>query len=187
MYCTNCGRQFEENDKFCSQCGTPRAQQPRVVLNDSVVKEIDASTHLQKTDVGGANVGGSITIEAEKQQIEACPICGKNNAALETFNCTTCGRKFVCMSHQIQTDTGLRVCNICETGFDVILKEFGANNVAVIKAMVQLLNISLQEARSALNAAPFIVKANIPKAEAEATRKRLAEAGAIVEVVEHLR
>ena len=113
MYCSNCGTQLPENARFCLECGTPCSQQRSVVVNDSVVKDMDASTHMHTTDVGGANVAGNITIEADKRQVESCPVCGKNNDITETFTCVRCKKEFICMIHHVQIDGGYYVCAVC--------------------------------------------------------------------------
>ena len=69
-----------------------------------------------------------------------------------------------------------------QTEFNVILAEVGANKVNVIKAVRELTGLSLKEAKDLVDGAPKPVKEAISKADAEAGKKKLEEAGAKVEV-----
>jgi large subunit ribosomal protein L7/L12 len=69
-----------------------------------------------------------------------------------------------------------------KTEFDVIMTAFGANKVAVIKAVRGATGLGLKEAKDLVEAAPKAIKEGISKAEAEALKKELEEAGATVEV-----
>ncbi|HWO93251.1 MAG TPA: 50S ribosomal protein L7/L12 [Dehalococcoidia bacterium] len=69
-----------------------------------------------------------------------------------------------------------------KTEFNVVLKEFGANKINVIKAVREVTSLGLKEAKDLVEAAPTNVKEGITKAEAEEVRAKLAEAGATVEV-----
>ena len=66
--------------------------------------------------------------------------------------------------------------------FDVVLTSFGANKVAVIKAVRAITGLGLKEAKDAVEGAPTTVKEAAPKAEAEEVQKQLEEAGASVEL-----
>jgi len=66
--------------------------------------------------------------------------------------------------------------------FDVILKDAGAQKVAVIKAVKELTGLGLGEAKAIVDGAPAPVKEKVSKDEAEAAKKALEEAGATVEV-----
>ncbi len=70
-----------------------------------------------------------------------------------------------------------------KTEFTVILKEVGPNKINVIKAVRELTNLGLKEAKDLVEAAPKPVKEGVSKAEAEAAKKKLEEAGAVVELV----
>jgi len=70
-----------------------------------------------------------------------------------------------------------------KTEFTVILKEIGPNKINVIKAVRELTNLGLKEAKDLVEAAPKPVKEGVSKAEAEAAKKKLEEAGAVVEIV----
>jgi large subunit ribosomal protein L7/L12 len=69
-----------------------------------------------------------------------------------------------------------------KTEFDVVLASFGANKVAVIKAVRALTGLGLKEAKDAVEGAPTTLKEAVTKEEAEGAKKALEEAGATVEV-----
>jgi large subunit ribosomal protein L7/L12 len=69
-----------------------------------------------------------------------------------------------------------------QTEFNVILAEVGANKVNVIKAVRELTGLGLKEAKDLVDGAPKPVKEAVNKADAEAAKKKLEEAGAKVEV-----
>lgn len=69
-----------------------------------------------------------------------------------------------------------------KTEFDVILKEAGANKVGVIKAVREITGLGLKEAKDLVDGAPKTVKEAMPKADAEAAKKKLEEAGAKAEL-----
>jgi len=69
-----------------------------------------------------------------------------------------------------------------QTEFDVVLKSFGANKVAVIKAVRAATGLGLKEAKDVVESAPKAIKEGIAKAEADELKKTLEEAGAEVEV-----
>lgn len=69
-----------------------------------------------------------------------------------------------------------------QTEFSVIMKEFGANKVNVIKAIREVTGLGLKEAKDLVEGVPAHVKDGISKADAEAIKKKLEEAGATVEI-----
>ena len=69
-----------------------------------------------------------------------------------------------------------------QTEFNVILTEFGANKVSVIKAVREITGLGLKEAKDLVDGAPKAVKEAVSKADAEAAKKKLEEAGAKVEI-----
>lgn len=69
-----------------------------------------------------------------------------------------------------------------KTSFDVILKDGGANKIAVIKVIKEVLGLGLKEAKDMVDAAPSPVKAGMKKDEAEALKKQIEEAGGTVEL-----
>ena len=69
-----------------------------------------------------------------------------------------------------------------QTEFNVILTSFGENKVNVIKAVREITGLGLKEAKDLVDGAPKPVKEGIPKADAEAAKKKLEDAGGKVEV-----
>ena len=69
-----------------------------------------------------------------------------------------------------------------KTEFTVQLMEAGANKVSVIKAVREITGLGLKEAKDLVDGAPKPVKEGIAKADAEAAKKKLEEAGAKVEL-----
>ena len=69
-----------------------------------------------------------------------------------------------------------------KTEFDVVLTEIGANKVSVIKAVREITGLGLKEAKDLVDGAPKTVKEAMPKADAEAAKKKLEDAGAKVEL-----
>lgn len=66
--------------------------------------------------------------------------------------------------------------------FDIILKDAGAQKVAVIKAVKEITGLGLGEAKAIVDGAPKAVKEKVSKDDAEAAKKTLEEAGATVEL-----
>ena len=69
-----------------------------------------------------------------------------------------------------------------QTEFTVMLAEVGANKVSVIKAVREITGLGLKEAKDLVDAAPKPIKEGMPKADAEAAKKKLEEAGAKAEL-----
>jgi large subunit ribosomal protein L7/L12 len=69
-----------------------------------------------------------------------------------------------------------------QTEFNVVLSEVGANKVGVIKAVREITGLGLKEAKDLVDGAPKTVKEALPKADAEAAKKKLEEAGAKAEL-----
>jgi large subunit ribosomal protein L7/L12 len=69
-----------------------------------------------------------------------------------------------------------------KTEFDVILKDAGAQKVAVIKAVKDITGLGLGEAKAIVDSAPKAVKEKVAKDEAEEAKKALEDAGASVEL-----
>ena len=69
-----------------------------------------------------------------------------------------------------------------QTEFTVMLNEAGPNKVNVIKAVRELTSLGLKEAKDLVDGAPKAVKEAVNKADAEAAKKKLEDAGAKVEV-----
>jgi large subunit ribosomal protein L7/L12 len=69
-----------------------------------------------------------------------------------------------------------------KTEFDVVMTSFGANKVAVIKAVRSITGLGLKEAKDLVEGAPAAIKEGVSKDESEEIKKQLEEAGASVEV-----
>jgi len=69
-----------------------------------------------------------------------------------------------------------------QTEFNVVLTEVGANKVGVIKAVREITGLGLKEAKDVVDGAPKTVKEALPKADAEAAKKKLEDAGAKAEL-----
>jgi large subunit ribosomal protein L7/L12 len=65
-----------------------------------------------------------------------------------------------------------------QTEFTVVLAEIGANKVGVIKAVREITGLGLKEAKDLVDGAPKPVKEGVSKADAEAAKKKLEDAGA---------
>ena len=66
--------------------------------------------------------------------------------------------------------------------FTVVLKEVGANKIAVIKAVREITGLGLSEAKAIVDGAPGTIKENVPTAEAKEIEAKLKEVGATVEL-----
>lgn len=69
-----------------------------------------------------------------------------------------------------------------QTEFTVVLTAAGANKVSVIKVVRELTGLGLKEAKAVVDGAPGNVKEGVSKADADAAKKALEEAGASVEL-----
>jgi large subunit ribosomal protein L7/L12 len=69
-----------------------------------------------------------------------------------------------------------------QTEFNVVLTEVGANKVSVIKAVRELTGLGLKEAKDVVDGAPKTVKEAVSKADAEAAKKKLEDAGAKADI-----
>jgi large subunit ribosomal protein L7/L12 len=69
-----------------------------------------------------------------------------------------------------------------QTEFTVTMTSFGANKVGVIKVIREITGLGLKEAKDLVEAVPSMIKDGIPKADAEAIKKKLDEAGASAEI-----
>ena len=69
-----------------------------------------------------------------------------------------------------------------KTEFNVVLKEAGANKIAVIKVVREATGLGLKEAKDLVDGAPKTVKENVAKDAAEELKKKLEDVGATVEL-----
>ena len=69
-----------------------------------------------------------------------------------------------------------------KSDFNVVLKEAGANKIAVIKVVREVTGLGLKEAKDLVDGAPKTIKEGVAKDEAEAMKAKFVEAGAVVEL-----
>jgi large subunit ribosomal protein L7/L12 len=69
-----------------------------------------------------------------------------------------------------------------KTEFTVVLSNAGGNKIQVIKAIREITNLGLKEAKDLVDGAPKEIKAGVSKDDAEAIKKKVAEAGGTVEI-----
>ena len=69
-----------------------------------------------------------------------------------------------------------------QTEFDLILKSFGDNKIAVIKAVRAITSLGLKDAKDMVEGAPITIKEAVSKKEAEEMTKQLEDSGAVVEL-----
>ena len=69
-----------------------------------------------------------------------------------------------------------------QTEFTIVLTEAGTNKIGVIKAVREVTNLGLKEAKDLVDGAPKTVKEGVNKADADSIKKKLTEAGAKVDV-----
>ena len=69
-----------------------------------------------------------------------------------------------------------------QTEFTVTMTSFGANKVGVIKVIREITGLGLKEAKDLVEGVPSTVKESIPKADADAIKKKLEDAGAAAEI-----
>jgi large subunit ribosomal protein L7/L12 len=69
-----------------------------------------------------------------------------------------------------------------KTEFNVTMTSFGANKVGVIKVIREITGLGLKEAKDLVEAVPSMIKDSIPKADADAIKKKLEDAGASAEI-----
>ena len=69
-----------------------------------------------------------------------------------------------------------------QTNFDVILKAAGDKKIQVIKVVREVTGLGLKEAKDLVEGAPKTVKENLPKADAEALKKKIEEQGGTAEL-----
>ena len=69
-----------------------------------------------------------------------------------------------------------------KSDFNVVLKEAGANKIAVIKVVREVIGLGLKEAKDLVDGAPKTIKEGVAKDEAEAMKAKFVEAGAVIEL-----
>jgi large subunit ribosomal protein L7/L12 len=103
-----------------------------------------------------------------------------NKAIEETFGVTAAAP--VAMAAPSGAATAPAPVEEEQTEFTVVLTDFGANKINVIKAIREVTSLGLKEAKDLVESAPVNVKEGITKDEAESVKAKLAEAGAAVDV-----
>jgi len=106
-----------------------------------------------------------------------------NDAIKEEFGVTAMAPVAVAAAGAPAAGGGAAAAEEEKTEFNVVLKDFGANKINVIKAVREVTNLGLKEAKDMVEAAPTNVKEGIEKAEAESIKAKLVEAGATVDIV----
>jgi len=101
-----------------------------------------------------------------------------NNAIEEEFGVTAAAP--VAMAAPAAAQDGVDAEEQSE--FDVVLSDFGANKINVIKAVRALTSLGLKEAKDVVESAPTAIKEALGKEEAEDAKTKLEEAGATVEI-----
>jgi large subunit ribosomal protein L7/L12 len=102
-----------------------------------------------------------------------------NNAIEEEFGVTAAAPVAVAAA---AADGGGAAASEEQTEFDVMLSDFGANKINVIKAVRELTSLGLKEAKDLVESAPTTVKEAIGKEDADDAKTKLEEAGATAEV-----
>lgn len=69
-----------------------------------------------------------------------------------------------------------------KTEFNVVLKDVGANKIAVIKVVREITGLGLSEAKALVDGAPSTIKENVPTKDAKEAEEKLKAAGATVEL-----
>lgn len=82
----------------------------------------------------------------------------------------------------VGTGVGAAVPAAEKTEFDVVLTDFGAEKIKVIKVVREITALGLTEAKAFVESAPKAVKTGVPKDEAEQIKKKLEDAGAKAEI-----
>ncbi len=103
-----------------------------------------------------------------------------NSAIEEEFGVTAAAP--VAMAAPAAGGGGAAAAEEEQDSFTVVLSEFGANKIGVIKVVRELTALGLKEAKDLVEAAPKPIKEGVNKADAEAAKKALEEAGAKVEL-----
>jgi large subunit ribosomal protein L7/L12 len=80
------------------------------------------------------------------------------------------------------TAAGPAAAAVEQTEFTVILSNAGGNKIQVIKAIREITNLGLKEAKDLVDGAPKEIKAGVSKDDAEGIKKKIAEAGGAVEI-----
>ena len=105
-----------------------------------------------------------------------------NKAIEEEFGVTAAAPVAMAMAPAAAGGDGAAAAAEEQDSFDVVLADFGANKINVIKVVRELTSLGLKEAKDLVEAAPKPVREGVNKEEAEAAKAKLEEAGAKVEL-----
>lgn len=105
-----------------------------------------------------------------------------NKAIEEEFGVTAAAPVAMAMAPAANGDGGAAPAAAEQDSYDIILSDFGANKINVIKVVRELTSLGLKEAKDLVEAAPKPVREGAPKEEAEEAKAKLEEAGATVEL-----
>ncbi len=106
-----------------------------------------------------------------------------NKAIEEEFGITASAPMMMAAGPAVAATGGAAEAEEEKTEFNVVLKSFGENKINVIKAIREVVSgLGLKEAKDLVEAAPTKVKEGVAKADAEAIKAKLVEAGATVEI-----
>ena len=105
-----------------------------------------------------------------------------NDAIKEEFGVTAVAPVAVAAAGAAAAAGGAAAAEDEQTEFTVVLKDFGANKINVIKAVREVTTLGLKEAKDLVEAAPTSIKEGIDKAEADTIKTKLSDAGATVDV-----
>ena len=105
-----------------------------------------------------------------------------NDAIKEEFGVTAMAAPMAVAAGAPAAGAAAAVAEEEKTEFNVVLKDFGANKINVIKAVREVTSLGLKEAKDLVEAAPTNVKEGRAKAEAESIKATLTDAGATVDI-----
>jgi large subunit ribosomal protein L7/L12 len=105
-----------------------------------------------------------------------------NKAIEETFGVTAAAPVAVAAAAPAGGAAAAAAVEEEQTEFTVVLTDFGANKINVIKAIREVTSLGLKEAKDLVESAPVNVKEGVTKEEAETVKTKLADAGAAVDV-----
>ena len=100
----------------------------------------------------------------------------------ETFGVSAAAAAPVAVAAGAAPASGAAAAAEEQTEFSVVLTAVGANKINVIKAVREVTNLGLKEAKELVDGAPKPIKEGVNKEEAENIKKKFTEAGATVEV-----
>ena len=125
-----------------------------------------------------------IAAEELIQQIDSMTVLELNNLvkALESHYGVSAAAVAMPMAGGAAAGGGEAAAVEEKTEFTVVLKEFGDKKINVIKAVREVTNLGLKEAKDLVEGAPASVKEGVSKQEAETIKKKLEEAGASAEI-----